>query len=107
MAETGHRDPARVLSLDMDFHRTVVEASAGPRLLAIHNSIEPQTERYWRMYANIIEQLGKSVAEHDLIIQGIETGNPELAEKSITEHWQRGWERLCKMIDALSERGSW
>lgn len=107
MADTGQRDPSRILNLDMDFHRTVVEASAGPRLLAIHNSIKPQTERYWRVYANIHEQLDKSVFEHDQIIQGIEGGNPEMAERSIAQNWQHGWERLCRMIDALGERGSW
>ncbi len=107
MAETGQRDPTRILTLDMDFHRTIIEASAGPRLLAIHNSIKPQTARYWRVYANVVEQLGNSIAEHDEIIRGIEEGDAELAERSIELNWKKGWERVCQVIDTLGERGSW
>lgn len=107
MAESGQRDPTRILTLDMDFHRTIVEAAAGPRLLAIHKSIKPQTARYWRVYANVLEQLGNSIAEHDEIIRGIEECNAELAAQSIELNWKKGWERVCAVIDTLGERGSW
>jgi DNA-binding GntR family transcriptional regulator len=85
----------------------VVEPSAGPRLLLIHDSIMPQTERYWRLYANSAEHIGNSAAEHDQIIDAIEEGDAEKAEKAIESNWQNGWERLCQLIDTLGERGSW
>ena len=73
LAETGRQDPNRIFELDMTFHQTIVDASAGPRLRALHSAIKPQTERYWRLYASaIFNQLGISVGEHLAIIQGIE-----------------------------------
>jgi DNA-binding FadR family transcriptional regulator len=61
---TRHRrDPIRTFELDRDFHRAIVEASAGPRLLDLHNSIQPQTERYWRLYASsIVDRLAESAS---------------------------------------------
>ncbi|HZU10718.1 MAG TPA: GntR family transcriptional regulator, partial [Pseudacidobacterium sp.] len=50
-----------IFDLDHNFHRAIVEAGAGPRLLALHKAIEPQTERYWRLYASsIIHDLHRS-----------------------------------------------
>jgi DNA-binding GntR family transcriptional regulator len=38
-----------IFDLDHEFHRLVVSAGSGPRLNALHQAIEPQTERYWRL----------------------------------------------------------
>jgi DNA-binding GntR family transcriptional regulator len=108
LAENLQRDPNRIFDLDMSFHQTVVDASAGPRLRALHNSIKPQTERYWRLYASsIIDQLSASVGEHARVVEGIERGDPEVAERAIQTNWQNGADRLCKVIDTFGERGSW
>ena len=101
------RDPQRTLSLDMEFHRSIVEASAGPRLLAMYNGIKPQTERYWRVYSPVQTHVDKSAEEHEENIPGIEEGNPDMGERGIVMNWQRGWERLCEVIDTIGERGSW
>jgi DNA-binding GntR family transcriptional regulator len=108
LAQTRHGDPSRIFDLDMGFHRVLVESAAGPRLLAIHAAIKPQTERYWRLYASaIIDDLGESVREHVAIIEGIDNGDPDAAEQAIRINWQRGAERLARVIDSLGERGSW
>lgn len=107
IAASSRRDPQRTLALDMEFHRSIVEASAGPRLLAMYNGIKPQTERYWRVYSHVQMHVDKSAEEHTQIIRGIEEGNGELAEQGIVMNWQHGWERLCEVIDTLGERGSW
>jgi len=108
IAQTGWGNPDRVFELDRRFHRTIVEATTGPRLLALHNSIKPQTERYWRLYANaIVDQLSLSVAEHECIIRAIGEGDGDAAEHALKVNWQKGAERLSKVIDTLGERGSW
>ena len=108
IAQTGRGDPDRIFKLDLTFHRSIVEASAGPRLLTLHNSIKPQTERYWRLYASaIVEQLSVSVAEHASIITAIAKGDGDAAERGVEVNWQNGAERLSKVIDTLGERGSW
>jgi DNA-binding GntR family transcriptional regulator len=108
IAQTGRADHHRIFELDLSFHRSIVEAGAGPRLLRLHDAIKPQTERYWRLYASaIVDQLGASVAEHAQIIQAIQEGDGEAAERGVEINWRNGAERLSKVIDSLGERGSW
>jgi len=97
-----------IFDLDHNFHRAIVEAGAGPRLLALHKAIEPQTERYWRLYASsIIHDLHRSSAEHEEIIQAITAGNPDRVEKALQVNWENGADRLGHVIDVFGERGSW
>ena len=108
IAEARRGEPNRIFELDLNFHQTILEASAGPRLRALHGSIKPQTERYWRLYAAaIVDQLDISVREHLLIIEAVTTGNAAASERAVQMNWENGAERLCRVIDTLGERGSW
>lgn len=108
LARSRHADPGRIFDLDMGFHQALVESAGGPRLLAIHAAIKPQTERYWRLYASaILDDLSISVAEHVAIIEAIARGDADAAEQAIRINWQNGGERLGRVIDSLGERGSW
>lgn len=99
---------AGIFDLDRNFHRTIIESGAGPRLLALHKSIEPQAERYWRLYASsIINDLHLSVAEHDEIIAAIVAGNADRIERALQTNWENGCNRLARVIDIFGERGSW
>jgi len=106
--ERGRGEPHRIFDLDMNFHQTIVDASAGPRLLALQRTTKPQTERYWRLYASaILDRLGLSVSEHLEIIRAIEHGDSDAAERAVQMNWENGAERLARVIDTLGERGSW
>jgi DNA-binding GntR family transcriptional regulator len=108
LAQARRMDPNRIFNLDISFHRAIVEASAGPRLLELHRSTQPQAERYWRLYASaILDELGKSVEEHNEIMRAISRGEPDAAEKGIQANWENGAERLARVIDTIGERGSW
>ena len=97
-----------IFESDRNFHRLIVKAGAGPRLSKLHKAIEPQTERYWRLYASsIIDALNSSVDEHKAIIDGVVAGDPDAVEKGLQENWRRGAERLGHVIDMFGERGSW
>jgi DNA-binding GntR family transcriptional regulator len=97
-----------IFDIDRSFHRTIVESGAGPRLLTLHKSIEPQAERYWRLYASsIINDLHFSVAEHDEIIAAVVEGDPDGVERALQTNWQNGCARLARVIDIFGERGSW
>jgi DNA-binding GntR family transcriptional regulator len=97
-----------IFDLDRNFHRTIVESAAGPRLLALHKAVEPQAERYWRLYASsIIHDLHRSVAEHSEIIAAIAEGNADRIERGLQSNWEKGAERLAYVIDVFGERGSW
>jgi DNA-binding GntR family transcriptional regulator len=108
LARVSQQNANRIFELDLNFHRQIVEASAGPRMLALHHEIVPQAERYWRLYASaIVDRLGLSVAEHDQIIRALEQGDADSAERGIILNWKKGAERLSKVIATLGERGSW
>ena len=97
-----------IFDLDREFHCLIVEAGAGPRLLALHRAVEPQAERYWRLYASsILHDLNLSIAEHEAIIAAVKKGDANTLEKALQLNWTRGWERLSKVIDVFGERGSW
>ena len=97
-----------IFDLDRNFHRLIVHRGAGARLLTLHGAIEPQAERYWRLYASsIIKDLHLSIEEHEYIIKGIEKGDPDRIELGLQQNWLKGSGRLGHVIDIFGERGSW
>lgn len=97
-------DHSRVYDADERFHRRIVEAGAGPRLLALHDAVKPQAERYIRMYVRMLTgDLKSSVDEHDLIISAIEAGQANDAQRAIELNWRHATERLARAI-ALEDR---
>lgn len=107
----GRRTPPEHSALydaDDRFHRRIVEASAGPRLLALHDSVKPQAERYIRMYISMLTgDIASSVAEHEAITAAIEAGKSAAAQDAIAVNWRHASERLSKVIEVAGERGSW
>jgi DNA-binding GntR family transcriptional regulator len=101
-------DPDAIFGYDLRFHRTIVEASAGPRLLELHRTVQPQAERYWRLYASaIVDELRHSIREHSTIVEAIERGDSDEAEIGIQRNWENGAGRLAQVIGVMGERGSW
>jgi DNA-binding GntR family transcriptional regulator len=100
--------PGEIFEIDRDFHRLIVKYGAGPRLTTLHGGIEPQTERYWRLYASsIIKDLHISVEEHKEIIRAVEAADADAVDAGLTQNWLKGSERLGHVIDIFGERGSW
>lgn len=98
----------KLWELDERFHRGYVEAGAGPRLLALHDAVKPQAERYERIYVSLlVSQLGASIAEHNVIIRAIKAGDREAAQAAVQTNWRNAAERLGRVIDTLGERGHW
>ena len=107
-SRAAHPDPLRIFELDMSFHRRYVEAGAGPRLLALHDAIKPQAERYVRLYTSaLVDEIGRSVTEHDAIIERIAAGSADGAQRSVERNWRNAAARLSRVIATLGERGSW
>ena len=100
--------PGEIFEIDRDFHRLIVKYGAGPRLTTLHGGVEPQTERYWRLYASsIIKDLHISVEEHKEIIRAVEAADADAVDTALKQNWLKGAERLCHVIDIFGERGSW
>lgn len=101
-------DPRRVFDIDKRFHTTIIEAGAGRRLAALHASVRPQVERYWRLYAtSILNDLGQSVAEHHEIVESIRKGDQSAVQRALNQNWNGGFERIRGLIEMFGERGSW
>lgn len=102
------RDVNRVFTLDERFHRRVVEAGAGPRLLVLHDSFKPQSERYGRIYSSaLIAEISTSVQEHEAVIIAIQNGDADAAEAAMRRNWSNSSQRLASVIVTLGERGTW
>ena len=105
--DRGYNGPD-IFDLDHEFHRLLVAAGSGPRLTTMHRAIEPQTERYWRLYASsIIRELHVSVAEHEEMIAALLKGDPDRLESALSINWENGCKRLARVIEVFGERGSW
>src|SRR5213078_4558453 len=107
-AEAARPDPLRIFDLDTSFHRAYVEAGAGLRLLALHDAIKPQAERYVRLYTSaLVDDIARSVEEHEKIVEQIEAGSAEGAWRAVQRNWRNAAGRLSRVILTLGERGSW
>jgi DNA-binding GntR family transcriptional regulator len=101
-------DPRRVFDIDKRFHMAIIEAGAGRRLAALHASVRPQVDRYWRLYAtSILNELGQSVAEHDEIVESVRKGDQSAVQRALNQNWDGGFERIRGLIEMFGERGSW
>lgn len=107
-ARAPRPDALRIFELDTTFHRRYVEGGAGPRLLALHDAVKPQAERYVRLYTSaLVDEIAKSVEEHSVIIDRIDAGNADGSQRAVIRNWRNAAARLSRVIATLGERGSW
>lgn len=107
-AQAARPDSSQFFELDTAFHRAYVEAGAGPRILALHDSVKPQAERYIRLYVSaLVDQIEESIREHRVIIESVRKGDGEATEQAVLTNWRNAAERLSEVIARLGERGTW
>jgi len=101
-------DHGALYDADQRFHRGIIESSAGPRLLSLHDAVKPQAERYIRLYISMLtSDIRTSVYEHDVITTAIDDGRADDAELAVQVNWRHAADRLSKVIAMAGERGSW
>lgn len=107
-ADARFPDSDRLHDFDDAFHHSYVHLGAGPRLLALHNAVKPQAERYGRIYTStLVSEVGTSAAEHDAIIKALEAGDAERAQRAVQANWENAAVRLARVINTVGERGTW
>ena len=108
VAAKAKASPSRLFDLDLQFHATYVEGIAGPRVVALHRAIKPQSERYARLYVNVLlDELPTSVKEHETIAAAIAKGDSRAAQSAVETNWHNAALRLSNVIAEHGERGSW
>lgn len=91
---------------DEEFHHRYVAAGGGGRLIAMHDAIKPQAERYIRMYIGLLaNDVSASVIEHAAVIEAIATGRPKAAERAVRDNWRHATDRIARVIDLAGELG--
>jgi DNA-binding GntR family transcriptional regulator len=107
-SQAAEMDSYRVFQLDAAFHRRYVVEAAPPRLLALHDAIKPQAERYARLYVSALtDKLDLSVTEHSVIVSAIEAGDAETAQRAIQTNWRNAAQRVGALISEWGESGDW
>jgi DNA-binding GntR family transcriptional regulator len=101
-------DATRMFELDVTFHRQLVEAASPPRLLALHDAIKPQVDRYARLYlSSLTAELALSVAEHSEIVRFLRRGDGDGTQRMIQQNWRNATDRVGAIIESIGERGVW
>lgn len=100
-------DHGRLYEADERLHRGIAKSGVGPRLLSLHEAVKPQAERYIRMYISMLTgDTRASVDEHDAMIEAIEEGRENDAQRAVELNWRHAAERLSKVIEVAGERGN-
>jgi DNA-binding GntR family transcriptional regulator len=107
-ASRAKASPSVLFDLDLQFHEAYVDGVAGPRVGALHRAIKPQSERYARLYVNVLlDELPTSVKEHEAIAAAIAKGDPSAAQHAVETNWHNAAARLAAVIAEHGERGIW
>ena len=98
-------DPEDANTIDTEFHQAFVEAAMAPRLVSQLDSIRPQVERYRDIYtAHVVAEVRTEVApEHREILDAIEQGEPDRAQRAVETHWRNGARRVSQLIEDIGE----
>lgn len=111
LREASERRPpdlVRAQDLHARFHKTFTLAGGGPRVLAELEVLQPQAERYERIYVSaILFALEDALAEHEAIVAALRAGDPDAAEEAVSRNWRASAERYGQVVTVLGERGNW
>jgi DNA-binding GntR family transcriptional regulator len=105
---SSRRTPIDFHDLDAQFHDLYVTRGAGPRVRVLYEAIKPQADRYVLMYTAhaLFDQLPVSAAEHDAIIEAIERGDADAAQRAAEANWRNATARFARFIEIAGERGN-
>ena len=96
----------RLFEAHDQFHRTLIETLAGPRLRVLLEGLRPHLDRYEYLYGPLLGPgYEATFAEHAAIIRAIAAGNADTAERAVRANWLRGAERLGAVIQRAGETG--
>lgn len=101
--ETGNRK--RMLELDFEFHRTVVDMSGHKRLSEMWSRIAVQTRLFLSMTDQFHHDLDGLLAIHEPLAEAILAGKAEKAFSLASHHSQRDGTRLAAVLAGSDGKG--
>ena len=106
-AEARRRSPEfdRLFELHQAFHRTLMEAAAGPETRAVLRTIKPQLDRYEWFYAPMAgPDFTPTRREHAAIVDAVRHGNAQQLERAVRANWLNAAQRMGPLIDRFDGR---
>jgi DNA-binding GntR family transcriptional regulator len=101
-------DIVRAHDLHARFHRAFATVAAGPRLLGELEVLEPQAERYERVYSSaVVSAFDEAAREHAAIVDAVRAGDLDGVEGAVARNWRGSAERYSQVVTILGERGNW
>jgi DNA-binding GntR family transcriptional regulator len=101
-------NPKGVEELDWRFHDLLTHAVLGNRLREFYDAQQPVMDLYGRnYYTHLMDTTPNSVEEHDALIDAIQRGDSDAADRAARTNWMNGCERYAKAIEDAGERGTW
>ncbi len=91
-------DLERYGDLDLDFHRTIWEASGNRRLLDMAANFQHQLRLLFSTSVMAPGRLADSIGEHEAIINAIRAGRPDEAEAQMRAHTNRAGDALQRYL---------
>jgi DNA-binding GntR family transcriptional regulator len=105
--EARRRSPEydRLFELHQAFHRTLVEACAGPETRAVLRTIKPQMDRYEWFYAPLAgPDFSATRREHAAIVEAVRHGTAQELERAVRTNWLNAAQRLGPLIERFDAR---
>jgi len=100
-------DPQLVGTHDSRFH-DLASSQGGPQLRTTLAAYQPRRERYVRSYMGYLAtDVGVSADEHETIIDAIDRGDADAAERAVRSNRFRAIDRYATVIARMGERGQW
>jgi DNA-binding GntR family transcriptional regulator len=87
-------DVERCISLDEEWHRTLLEGCPNRRLREIIATLWQVPRRYMRAYLRDAGRVSLSTQHHARIIEALRRHDRDTATQRFRHHWQRGIEEL-------------
>ncbi|MFO1058321.1 MAG: GntR family transcriptional regulator [Dongiaceae bacterium] len=98
------RQRKRMLDLDFEFHRTIVEMSGHKRLIDVYARLEAQTRLFLTMTDRFHHNLDGLLAIHEPLANAIVKGDVERAFALASHHSEHDGKELAAMIFAGREQ---
>lgn len=90
------------------FHRLYVDAATGPRLKSELDVLQPQAERYERVYTSaVLHAFEETLREHEAVVEALRSGDGDAAEAAVARNWRGSADRYHRVVTLLGERGNW
>jgi DNA-binding GntR family transcriptional regulator len=95
-ARTG--DKASVVEKDLEFHRKIWKTAGHKRLRDVLEDMRVQIKLYLTVNTKLYDDLASDIADHEIILKGIQEHDLELAIGVLTNHMQTAADLVTKFV---------